>query len=284
MHNQETLLVVDGHNLLFQMFFGMPSRIFNQSGRAIHGTLGFIGALNKIIQMVKPTHAVVMFDGEHENDRKEILPSYKANRIDYSLAEEADNPFTQLPDIYRALDYMGIRHTEASDFEADDTIAGYALTYGKDMKIVISSFDSDFFQLINSNVTVLRYRGENTICCDTEYIRNKFHIFPGQYAEFKALVGDTADNIVGVKKIGKVTAGNLLNQFQHLDNLYTHISEVKSLSIQSRLLEEKDHIYENIQLIRLTNRAKLPFRIEELRYADRRYSTTQILKSVGVRD
>ena len=66
------LLIVDGSNLLFQMFFGMPARIVNEQGKAIQGTLGFIGALLKIIRKVEPTHIAVIFDGEHENDRSII--------------------------------------------------------------------------------------------------------------------------------------------------------------------------------------------------------------------
>ena len=67
------LLIVDGSNLLFQMFFGMPSRIINKDGKAIQGTLGFVGALLKIIRMTAPTHAAVLFDGERENERKELI-------------------------------------------------------------------------------------------------------------------------------------------------------------------------------------------------------------------
>ncbi|MCH5255604.1 MAG: flap endonuclease, partial [Lachnospiraceae bacterium] len=63
------LLLVDGSNLLFQMFFGMPARIVNEQGKAIQGTLGFVGALLKIIRRISPTHIAVLFDGEHENDR-----------------------------------------------------------------------------------------------------------------------------------------------------------------------------------------------------------------------
>lgn len=72
------LLIIDGHNLLFQMFFGMPSRIINQNGKAIQGTLGFIGAFLKMIRMTSPSHIVVLFDGEHENPRKQLDKNYKA--------------------------------------------------------------------------------------------------------------------------------------------------------------------------------------------------------------
>ena len=86
-------LLVDGSNLLFQMFFGMPSRIVNGDGRAIHGTLGFAGALLRMARMTAPAHIAVLFDGEHENGRKELLPAYKAGRRDFTDAADDDNPF-----------------------------------------------------------------------------------------------------------------------------------------------------------------------------------------------
>ena len=82
------LLIVDGHNLLFQMFFGMPSRIIGASGKAIQGVIGFIGAINRLSSIYNPTHLCVIFDGERENPRKNILEEYKANRPDYSEVPE----------------------------------------------------------------------------------------------------------------------------------------------------------------------------------------------------
>lgn len=90
----DKLLLVDGSNLLFQMFFGMPARIVGSEGKAIQGTLGFVGALLKIIRMVAPTHMLVIFDGEHENSRCELDADYKANRIDYGTVSEEENPFS----------------------------------------------------------------------------------------------------------------------------------------------------------------------------------------------
>lgn len=158
------LLIVDGSNLLFQMFYGMPSRIVNKDGKAIQGTLGFVGALIKIIKMVEPTHCVVLFDGEHPNERTNLLSDYKANRIDYSKVQEENNPYSQIDDVYKALSFMGIQHKEVTEFETDDVVSSYVHKYGDKMQIVISSFDSDFFQLINDNVSVLRYRGEKSSC------------------------------------------------------------------------------------------------------------------------
>ena len=179
----QKLLIVDGSNLLFQMFYGMPARIVGKSGRPVHGTIGFVGALMKIIRMVRPTHAVVLFDGEHENPRAALDPAYKANRVDYSQMAEDETPFSQLADIYLALDFMGIKHAETTDCETDDIVAAYVFSRTNDSEIVISSFDSDYFQLISTNVSVLRYRGKNTALCGEEYILEKFGIGADKYAD-----------------------------------------------------------------------------------------------------
>ena len=86
------LLLVDGSNLLFQMFYGMPARIVNEKGKAIQGTLGFIGALLKIIRMTQPTHVAAIFDGERGSGRTALDSAYKANRTDYADVEEEENP------------------------------------------------------------------------------------------------------------------------------------------------------------------------------------------------
>lgn len=87
------LLLIDGHNLLFQMFYGMPTRIKGKDGAPIQGVLGFVGATLKIIHQLLPSHVCIIFDGEHKNPRNELLSSYKANRKDYSTVLEEDNPF-----------------------------------------------------------------------------------------------------------------------------------------------------------------------------------------------
>jgi DNA polymerase-1 len=279
----QKLLVVDGSNLLFQMFFGMPSRIVNKNGKAIQGTLGFIGALIKIVKMTKPTHIVILFDGEHKNERTELLEEYKANRIDYSTVSNDKNPFSQLDDIYSALDFVGIKHTESAQFEADDMIAGYAIKYGTDMEVVISSFDSDFFQLISSNVSVLRYRGDKTVICDTKYIFDKYCILPNQYADFKSLTGDISDNIKGAYKVGPKTAAALINQFGSLHNILSGANRITKPLIRESISASAERLLINYNLIKLSDRAKLPFDINELFFNYGGFTTTEVLTGVGLR-
>lgn len=276
-------LIVDGSNLLFQMFFGMPARIVNDQGKAIFGTLGFVGALLKIIRKVSPTHIVVLFDGQHENERSGLDPDYKADRIDYSEVPEEENPFSQIDDVYAALDFMGIRHAETTNCETDDMIAAYALAFGKENEIVISSFDSDFFQLITNQVSVLRYRGEKTVICTPEYIKEKFGISPKQYADFKSLTGDTADHIKGAEKVGPKTAALLLNEFDTLENVLSRADRIKKPAVRDSIIRNTEKLKVNYKLIKLDDHVSVPFRLQELEYVYSGITTNEVLKGIGCR-
>ena len=278
----QKLLIVDGSNLLFQMFYGMPAKIFGRHGGSVHGTIGFLGALLKIIRMVEPSHVAVLFDGECSNERKELDPAYKADRPDYSQMEEADIPFSQMPDIFRALEHLGIRYRETSDCEADDWIAGYARKYGADTDIIIASQDSDFFQLITQRITVLRYRGSCTVLWDPDYLHEKLGVLPGQYAAYKALTGDTADNIRGIPKVGPKTAAALMNQFGTLEELLCHIDFIRKPSIRESIRSSVSRIRLNHTLIRLTGAETLPFSLPELAYTLSDVTSTQVLRKLGI--
>lgn len=277
------LLIVDGHNLLFQMFYGMPARIVNDQGKAIQGALGFVGALLRIIRQVEPTHITILFDGEHKNDRSSLNPDYKANRIDYSETPEEENPFSQLNDVYAALDFLGIKHTETTTCEADDLIASYALSYGQETEIIISSYDSDFFQLITEHVSVLRYRGKETMICTPEYIKEKFDITPIQYADFKSLTGDTADNIKGADKVGLKTAASLLNEFGTLENILANAENIKKPSIRESIIRNTERLKTNYKIIKLGNTATLPFSLHELAYNYSGITTNEVLRGIGLK-
>lgn len=276
----EKLLIVDGMNLLFQMYYGLPARITDGKGHAIQGTLGFVGALLKIVRMIQPTHLAVLFDGECGNPRKELDGDYKANRPELS---EEDSPFMQLPDVYRALEYMGICHAETTCCEADDWIAGYTKRFGSVMDIVIASQDSDFYQLITDRVSVLRYRGEKTVLCDRNYIREKLGIGPERYAAFKSLTGDTADNIRGAEKIGPKTAAELMNQFGNIEELIAGAEQIRKPSIRESVIRCQERIRLNHLLIRLDGVEELPFTLEEMRYTYDGTTTSEVLRGIGVK-
>lgn len=277
------ILIVDGSNLLFQMFFGMPSRIYNDKGIGIWGVLGFTGALLKIIRQVNPSHVCVLFDGEYENQRSVIDSDYKANRVDYSQVDDSENPFSQLPYIYQALEYLGIAYAETETCEVDDWICSYAKLYGSHSEMVISSFDSDFFQLISQHVTILRYRGDKSVLCTPEYLMEKFGIAPCQYAEFKALTGDASDNIPGADKVGPKTAAALLREYGSLENIIQNAHSIKKPSILESIIRNTDRLRRNYELIRLDKMGEVPFSLEQMRFSDPGITTTQVLEAIGLK-
>ena len=278
----EKLLIVDGMNLLFQMFYGMPSQILNRQGRAIQGTIGFVGALLRMIRMEWPGYVLVVFDGESHNPRKDLDENYKANRPDYSDMDENDIPFSQLSDIYAALDYLGICHKETADCEADDWIAGYVRQYKDRFEITVASQDSDFFQLIDDHVHILRYRGDNTVICDRNWLMNKYGIHPEQYAAFKSMTGDSADNIRGVDKVGPKTAAWLLQSYGSIEGIVDHAQEIEKPSVRKSVQESTERMEKNMELICLNGCCFLPFPPEQLRWQYSGQTSSQVLRAIGI--
>lgn len=278
----DKLMVVDGSNLLFQMFYGMPARITGRDGKPVQGTLGFIGALLKSIRMTEATHVAVLFDGECDNGRRELDEDYKANRPDYSVIPEKDTPFSQLPDIYRALDHLGICHRETTDCEADDWIAGYVKRYGENLDMVILSQDSDFYQLITDRVRVLRYRGKQSAILGPEDIYQKLGVWPTDYAAFKSLTGDQADNIRGADKIGPKTAAALITQFGDLETMLQNPDRISKPSIRESVIRNIQRIRTNHFLIKLSGTEELPFPVDALAFRDSIATSVQVLKELGI--
>ncbi len=276
------LLVVDGHNLLFQMYYGMPTLIIGRDGRAVQGTWSFVGALLRVLKMVEPTHAVVLFDGEHPNDRSTLDSAYKANRCDYTDAPDEDNPFSQLSDVYAALDCLGIRHCEVTEGETDDMTAFYIRSCPEDWEAVICSQDSDFFQLIGPQVRVLRYRGMGMVLCDSDRIQQMYGVFPAQYADFKALTGDASDHIKGLPSVGPKTAAALLSDFGTLRNLLDRVDTIRRPALRETVRAGRERLLLNQRLIRLDRDLPLPFSLDELACSPAALTTVKVLERIGV--
>ena len=106
----DSLLIVDGNNLLFQMFYGMPSKIYNKSGQTIHATIGFVSAIQRLIKLIDANKAVVVFDGDVNQQRIDLYDNYKTNRnINYDELPSDEVPFNEEDNIIKCLNYMGIK-------------------------------------------------------------------------------------------------------------------------------------------------------------------------------
>ena len=279
---KKRLLLIDGHNLLFQMFFGMPAKIAGKDGRPIQGVIGFIGAVNKLLSMTEATHAAVIFDSETHNPRFEILNEYKATRPDYSDMPDEDNPFSILPDIYRALCYMGIKNAEAKNAECDDVIASFCINAPDDTEVFVSSFDSDYFQLINEKTRIIRYKGASSIICDKRYIEEKLGVSPELYADYKSLVGDTADNIKGIRGVGPKTAAKIISAFGSLNNMLSAPEIICDEKIKKLITENAELLRRNLSLIKLDAHAPLPFTFEEIKINEAPPRTMDVIRGIDI--
>ena len=118
--------------------------------------------------------------------------------------------------------------------------------------------------------------------CDRNYIWEKLGIEPTQYADFKAMVGDTADNIRGAEKIGPKTAAQLLNRFGNLEEILANSQQVEKPSVRRSLEENADRLRKNYRLIRLSGAESVPFTPEEMAYTYRGENSRQVLTAIGI--
>ncbi len=119
--------------------------------------------------------------------------------------------------------------------------------------------------------------------CDVDFIQNKFGIIPEVYADFKSLTGDKADNIKGAEKVGVKTAAKLLNQFGNLESILENVEQIEKTGIRKSIMEGKNRLQKNYQIIKLTDRAEIPFMLEELKYNGERLKTNEVLVGIGLK-
>ena len=245
---KKKILLIDGHNLLFRMYYGIPSVIKNSKGIDIRGLVGFIGSIKKLVDLFKPFSIFVVFDSEtSKNNNLKLDNNYKANRIDYSNYE--DNPFNVLPLIKKSLKFLNINYIEVINYEADDYIS--SLCNNNLYEYIIVSTDRDFIQLVSSNVFLYVPNGKNSILYNEEEVINKFNIPVSKYILYKSIIGDKSDNIKGIRGIGKKTAEKIL-KYNSIDNyILDNNSKITNLLINNRELINK-----NIQLITLNKNIK----------------------------
>ncbi len=275
------IVLIDGHNLLFRMFYGIPAPIKNSKGKDIRGLIGFVGSLKKIVDEFRPYSLYVIFDSEtSKNSNLEIDKEYKANRIDYSNIALEENPFSQLSLIKKSLDYLNIAYLEVENNEADDFIASIVSKPTNEYQYIIVSTDSDFLQLVDNNILLYVPRGKKSILYNKEEVIKKYNVTPEKYAIFKALVGDKSDNIKGVKGIGNITAAKILKY----NSIQEFILNNPNLRFSNILISSKELIIKNQRLIEMNkfiDTSKIIFK--ELSDTIYNSKTYEVVESIGER-
>ena len=191
------LLLIDGNSIINRAYFALPP-LNDKEGRNVNAVYGFVNILFKVVQDFAPDKLVVAFDKRGHNFRKDIYPEYKANRK--GMPDDLAN---QMPVLHQLLQVMQVTVAEKEGVEADDIIG--TITQNFDGESFIVSGDRDMFQLVSDKITVLfTKRGVTDVEKVTpEVLKTSYNLTPSQVVEYKALRGDTSDNIPGVKGIGE---------------------------------------------------------------------------------
>lgn len=261
---EKRLLVLDGHSLAFRAFFSRDPESFRTStGVYTNAVHGFCSMLLKMIRSEKPTHIGAAFDLSRHSFRTDIYPEYKGGRSD--TPEEF---IGQVENIQKLLTAMGIKWLTEPNVEADDILATLTAKGIKNgMEVLVSSGDRDTFQLISDNVTVL-YPGRSiadTKRMTPQAVKDKYDVWPQQYPEIAALVGEHADNLPGVPLVGEKVAAAWINEYGSLDDLLEHRDELTGKRGEN-LRQHIEDVLRNRQLNRLRTDLQLRVGLEDLHW------------------
>lgn len=178
----------------------------------------------------------------------EIYPEYKGNRVDdWDEMSFTETPFSQEEHIKKALDYMDIKYIYSEGTEADDYISSLALMGKEKGEVFISSFDSDFFQLIDDRVSVLRYRGKSSVLWNREKFFNEYGFSPSNFVLYKSIVGDAADNIKGIEGMGRKRTSSFIKEYEERGSFS---DSSLSLRLKGKLRDGREIIERNMKIIR----------------------------------
>ena len=259
------IILVDGNNLLFRSFFATAYQgtiMRNSKGFPTNALYGFINMMNRIIKEENPSYIMVAFD-KGKTFRHDKYDDYKAGR-----AAMPDELKLQFPKAKEVLQAMGIKYYEIDNYEADDIIGTLAKKVDEEDEFIatIVSSDKDLLQLISDEVVVKLLKSNDHIMMTKDEFKNTYGIDPIKMIDLKALMGDSSDNIPGVKGIGEKTAIKLLTEYKSLDGLYEHIDEIKGKT-KEKLEQDKDNAYMSYDLATIYREVPLDFDLEDCIYS-----------------
>jgi DNA polymerase-1 len=264
----ETLVLIDGHALAYRAYYALTrgsdtSRWRTGSGEPTAGVFGFTSVLLRILEQENPDYLAVAFD-TGKTFRDDIFPDYKGTR-----EKMPDDLAIQIERMRQLVDAFNIPRLEMEGFEADDvlgSIASQAVNLGLGVKIFTG--DRDLLQLVEKRI-IVNLPGKS-LADARDYlpddVKEYLGVQPEQVIDYKALVGDTSDNIPGVAGIGQKTAESLLEEYNTLDEIYAHLDDLPK-GTRKKLEEGKESAYLSQKLATIVTNLQIPLDLEKARPA-----------------
>jgi DNA polymerase I len=231
---RKTLYLIDGSAYIYRAFFALPP-LSNSKGQQTNAVYGFTTMLLKVLREHTPDCLAVVFDEKGPTQRHEEFKAYKAQRPEMPHGMQA-----QIPLIHRVVEAMAVPVIRQVGLEADDLIGTLARkAEGGGLDVVIVTSDKDMFQLLTPAVRI--YDPVKDKWFGEAECRERFGVEPARVVEIMGLMGDSVDNIPGVKGIGEKTATKLITQFGTIEELLRRIDDVTPTKVKNLLLEQSDN-------------------------------------------
>ncbi len=245
---RERLMLLDGNGLIYRGYFALPP-LTTSKGELVNAVFGFASILLRGFQDIAPQYVAVAFDLQGPTFRHEQYAEYKATR-----QRMPDDLRDQFPKVRRIVAAMGIPVLELAGYEADDVIGTLTLEAdARGLETTIVTGDLDMLQLVTPQTRLMTTRQgvQNTIFYDVAKIEERYALRPDQMVDYKALKGDSTDNIPGVAGIGEKTAAKLIGQWGTLDNLFEHLDELVPEKLRAPIGEAKERLLMSRELMRI---------------------------------
>lgn len=233
------IVLIDGHSILNRAFYGVPD-LTNAKGLHTNAIYGFLNILFKILEEEKPDYLTVAFDVKAPTFRHELFSEYKGTRK--PMPEELRQ---QVPVMKEVLSAMGVLIMEKPGYEADDILGTIAKRSEQEgMEVSLVSGDRDLLQIATEHIKIRipKTKGGKTQIEDyyAADVEAAYQVNPIQFIDLKALMGDTADNIPGVPKVGEKTATELMVTYGSIEAIYEHVEEITKKSIRESLIANRE--------------------------------------------
>jgi DNA polymerase-1 len=268
--------------LAYRSYFAFISRpLTNARGENTSAVFGFTNALLQFMDTHKPQYACVCFDTAAPTFRHTMFKEYKATRE--AMPDDMRPQIQIIKDIVKA---YNIPQIEMPGFEADDLIGTLAIeAQKKGIDSLIITPDKDFSQLVTENIKLLRPTRDANVMelMDIEAVKTKYGVLPTQFIDYLALVGDTSDNIPGVRGVGEKTAAPILAQYGSLENIYKNIDKIEKKGLKDKLINEKANAFLSYELATIKIDVPMKEDINSFKYTfDPDFKTlTLTLKDLG---
>lgn len=241
---KKTLTIIDTFGFLFRSYYALPP-LKSKTGFPTGMLTGFMNFISGIGRDFETDYLVFALDSKGKTFRSDIYQEYKSHR-----PEAPDDLKAQLPVAIDFIEKMGFMTASEVGYEADDIIASLACDGAKcGLNVRIVSHDKDLYQLIGDDIFMFDPMKKKVVSRDDCF--KKYGVYPEQFTDYQSLLGDSADNVPGVKGVGAKTAEALIQQFGTLDNIYANIENIEKPRWQKLLNESKEMAYISQQLVTL---------------------------------